>query len=389
MEAIVKIQLDYLSYMENAGLPPRLTNELGELFGRHLSSVHGKTGASSNVVSMQTQQYRVQALTAGFRDLRKGGFAIESPWNITEKHLRYLVNLWVNEKKHSPGTVENRLTYWRTLATWMKKPQLVGTIDDYIDRSSDYRRFYGAQKDKSWEAADIDVEDVIARLCRRNRWVAMQLELQATFGLRAQESMQLRPLQCLRVAGYLHVINGTAGRRPRVIPIDAEWQYDVVVRAARLANPRTGSMIPDPWTLKKWYDHFYYILQSEGIKRGPGGLTVDGLRHAYLRMMSERVVGAAMPTKRPDHQPDPQLHEAAKERLMEVVGKGVAAKGRACISTFASMDQRSQPVSAEDAIAAIAAASGNKSEAAKSLKISRQALYRLLAKGNDRQAASQ
>ena len=148
MDPIVKVQLDYQPFIKNAGLPQRLTNELAELFRLHLSKPHGKNTAASNVTSIQTQQYRVQVLTAGFRDLRKGGFAIESPWNLADKHIRYLVNLWVNEKKHSPGTVENRLTYWRTLAAWMKKHQLVGTMDDYIDRPNGYRRFYGAQEDK-------------------------------------------------------------------------------------------------------------------------------------------------------------------------------------------------------------------------------------------------
>ncbi|MEM5340207.1 integrase domain-containing protein [Paraburkholderia azotifigens] len=385
----MKVQLDYQPFIKNAGLPQRLTNELAELFRLHLSKPHGKNTAVSNVISIQTQEYRVQVLTAGFRDLRKGGFAIESPWNLADKHIRYLVNLWVNEKKHSPGTVETRLTYWRTLAAWMKKHQLVGTMDDYIDRPNGYRRFYGAQEDKSGEVANVEVEEVIARLCERNRWVAMQVELQATFGLRAQESMLLRPLQCLRVTGHLHVTDGTARGRPRVVPIDAEWQYDVLVRAARLANPRTGSMIPDPWSRQQWYYHFYYILNSVGIKRGADGLTIDCLRHAYLRLMSERVRGAATPTKRPDHQTDPEVHQAAIERLMEVAGRGVGAKARACISAFATIDRRSRAVvSAEEAIAALAAASGNKSQAAKSLRISRQALYRLLANCRGQPATS-
>ncbi|WP_436194845.1 helix-turn-helix domain-containing protein [Paraburkholderia hospita] len=46
------------------------------------------------------------------------------------------------------------------------------------------------------------------------------------------------------------------------------------------------------------------------------------------------------------------------------------------------------PISAEEAVAAIVAANGNKSEAAKSLKISRRALYRILAKCDGRPPAS-
>ncbi|WP_240057155.1 integrase domain-containing protein [Paraburkholderia azotifigens] len=202
----------------------------------------------------------------------------------------------------------------------------------------------------------------------------MQVELQATFGLRAQESMLLRPLQCLRVSGHLHVTDGTKGGRPRVVPIDAEWQYDLLILAARLANPRTGSMIPDPWSLRKWYSRFYDVLLKEGITHGARGVTVHGLRRAYLQRMYEQVTGVPAPIERPDHRPDPQLHRAAMQRLVEAAGHSVAAKAPAYISTFATFDRRSRPVvSADEAMAAVVAADGNKSEAAKSLKISRQA----------------
>jgi hypothetical protein len=233
------------------------------------------------------------------------------------------------------------------------------------------------------------VNNVISRLCERDRWVAIQVELQATFGLRAQESMLLRPMQCLRVSGHLHVIDGTKGGRPRVVPIDAEWQYEVLIRAARLANPRTGSMIPEPWSLKKWYRHFYHVLQKEGITRGGLGVTVHGLRHAYLQRMYEQVTGVPAPIKRADHRPDPELHQRAMQQLVEAAGHSLAAKATAYISTFATAERLSRPViTPEQVIAALVAANGVKSEAAKSLKISRQALYRILAKCGPLQIAT-
>jgi hypothetical protein len=193
--------------------------------------------------------------------------------------------------------------------------------------------------------------------------------------------MLLRPLQCLRVSGHLHVIDGTKGGRPRLIPIDAEWQYEVLIRAARLSNPRTGSMIPDPWSLKKWYRHFYHVLQKEGITRGAKGVTVHGLRHAYLQRMYEAVTGVPAPIKRADRRPDPELHQAAMQRLVEAAGHSLAAKATAYISTYATVERLSRPVILpEQAIAALVAANGVKSDAAKNLKISRQALYRILAK---------
>jgi integrase len=376
----MRVVLSYTNVLEKANLPARLKEELHKLFEKHLIHVHSKTRVTSNAISLKTQQRRVTNLIAGFKELRAGGFALETPWNVGEKHIRYLVNLWVLEKKLSPGTVDNRLTYWRTLAGWMKKNQLVGTVDDYIDRPDGYRRYYVAQQDKSWEAANINVEEVFSRLTERDRWVAIQVELQSAFGLRVEESMRLRPLQCLRLTGHLQIVDGTKGGRPRLVPIDSQHQYDLLVRAGLLSNPRTGSMIPEPWTFKKWYRHFYDVLQSEDISKRKMGVTVHGLRHAYLQRMYEQVTGVPAPIKRLDHRPDLELHQRAMEKIVEAAGHSMVSKAHAYISTFAAMKKTEAPVITQDQAAhALDLAHGNKSEAARTLGVSRQAFYRLVA----------
>ena len=377
----MKVILNYLRALDISKLPARLKEELRKLFEKYLFRGHSKTRVTANAISIKTQERRVLNIIAGFKELRADGFALETPWNLAEKHIRHLVNVWVNKKKQSPGTVENKLTYWRTLAGWMGKDQLVGTVDDYIKRPEGYRRYYVAQQDKSWEAANVNVDDVIARLTERDRWVAIQVELQSAFGLRAQESMLLRPLQCLRLSGHLQIVDGTKGGRPRVVPIDAEWQYELLIRAARLSNPRTGSMIPEPWTLKKWYRHFYDVLQSQGVARKTLGVTVHGLRHAYLQRMYEQVTGVPAPIKRPDHRPNPELHQLAMERIVAAAGHGLATKASAYISSFAAIRKADTlVVNYAQALAALEQAKGNKSRAAKALGISREGLYRLLAK---------
>jgi hypothetical protein len=373
----MKIVLDFLRALEASSLPVRLK----ELFVKHLSRAHSKTRVTKNAISLITQERRVVSLLAGFKELRTGGFALETPWNLGEKHIFFLVNLCVHTKKQGPGTVENKLTYWRTLAEWMDKPQLVKRLDDYIKRPEGYRRYYVAQQDKSWEAANVNVDDVISRLNGRDRWVAIQVELQSAFGLRAKESMMLRPLQCMRLTGHLQVVDGTKGGRPRIVPIDEAWQYDLLIRAARLSNPRTGSMIPEPWAFKKWYRHFYDVLQGQGVARKAMGVTVHGLRHAYLQRMYEKVTGVPAPIKRPDHRPDPELHKLAMEQIVAAAGHGLATKASAYISSFAAIKKADTPV-VDDAqvLEALLQAAGNKSQAAKALGISRQAVYRALAK---------
>jgi hypothetical protein len=148
-------------------------------------------------------------------------------------------------------------------------------------------------------------------------------------------------------------------------------------------------MIPEPWSLKKWYRHFYHVLQKEGITRGGLGVTVHGLRHAYLQRMYEQITGVPAPIKRADYRPDPELHQRAMQQLVEAAGHSLAGKATAYISTFATAARLSRPViTPEQVIAALNAANGVKSEAAKNLNISRQALYRILAKCGPSQVAS-
>ncbi|WP_235028799.1 helix-turn-helix domain-containing protein [Caballeronia choica] len=97
--------------------------------------------------------------------------------------------------------------------------------------------------------------------------------------------------------------------------------------------------------------------------------------------MYEKMTGVPAPIKRPDRRPDPQLHHAAMRRIVEAAGHKLAAKATVHISTFAAMGRLARPVvSSGQAFAAVLATGGNKSDAAKSLGISRPALYRLLAK---------
>jgi integrase len=377
----MQVQIDFHSVLKRAPLDRSLKDELAELFKKHLASPHSRTRVTSNNLSVVTQERRLVSLTAAFVELRRGGYAIQTPWNLADKHIRYLVQLWVTEKHQSPGTVENKLTYLRTLASWVNKHQLVRDMDAYIERPKGYRRHYVALKDKSWQAANVDFEDIVTRLSRRDRWVAIQIELQAAFGLRAQESMMLRPVECVRLSGHLHVVDGTKGGRPRVVPITEDWQNDVLKRAAHLANPRTLSMIPEPWTLKKWRRHFYSVLETEGISAKGKGVTPHGLRHEYLQRLYESIAGVPAPIKCSDRRPDPTIHNLAMKQVVEAAGHSLAEKATAYISTFATMERASKPViSSEQALAALEQAEGVKTDAAKALGVSRQALYRLLSK---------
>jgi hypothetical protein len=70
------------------------------------------------------------------------------------------------------------------------------------------------REDKSWQAQGVDVAAKIAEVAAKDARVGLQLALQAAFGLRAREAMQLRPHVADKGA-YLALNVGTKGGRDR------------------------------------------------------------------------------------------------------------------------------------------------------------------------------
>lgn len=373
MAAILNVRAIVSGY----GLSPEFRDALLKLFDEHVASIHSATRISSKALSIKTQERRATALCKSFVELREGGFALQTPWSLKAKHVDYLVRGWV-AKGQSGGTIENKLTYLRAIAQWMGKANLVGTLGDYVDRREhDLVRSYVATEDRSWEAHGVDAVGKIEEIARSCPYTAVQLKLQAAFGLRVEESFMLRPVEAVRDQRMLAVTRGTKGGRPREVPVGRKLV--ILEEAARLCNGVSGSTVPADRTLKQWRDWYYYVLAKHGVTRSGLGVTSHGLRHGYLQTLYEEASGVPAPVKRAGLRPDPKEHEEAMRRVVEAAGHSRVTKANAYLSTFATQDRLQKTLPTSEAVrAALSTANGNKSHAAKALGISRQALYRIL-----------
>ncbi|PVX85805.1 integrase domain-containing protein [Paraburkholderia unamae] len=373
MAAILNVRVVVRGYR----LTPTVSEALIRLLDEKVSSVHSRTRISGRALSIKTQEYRVRAICAALVELREGGFALESPWSVRRKHIEWLVQHWVRAKQ-TGGTIENKLTYLRALGEWMGKSNLVGTLEDYVDRKENgLLRSYVAEVDRSWDANGVSAHAKIAEIAMTCPRVAVQLKLQVAFGLRVAESFLLRPTEAVKDTGMLGVTRGTKGGRDREVPI--EVKIAVLEEAARLANVLTGSTIPEDRTLKQWRNWYYYLLERHGITKSGLGVTSHGLRHQYLQELYEKTSGVPAPVKQAGPRPDPELHAQAMRRVVEAAGHSRVTKANAYISTFARQERLARPnPTIDDARGALESAGGNKTHAAAALGISRQALYRLL-----------
>lgn len=376
------IAIDFDSILARYDLPARFKAEFLVLARENIHRAHSQTRVSGRELSLLSQTQRMQLLLSMAVDLRRGGYSIMSPYNFAEKHVRWLVHRWVLEKQFAVGSVELRLTHLRAFCSWMRKSNMVGTLDDYVERPEGYVRSYIAKTDRSWEGNQIDAAAKIEEIGRTDAHVAIQLKLEAAFGLRAQESWRLRPARDTLPSGYLFVRDGTKGGRPRQVKIEFEWQYDLLAEAAELAaitNPTRGSMIPALYSQEEWRRRFYAVLEKHGITKAQSGITAHGLRHQFMQQMYERITGEPSPIKG-GRVVSQEMHLEAIQKVVKAAGHSRATKANAYLSTHKTMERfKRTHVTPAIAVEAVKLANGVKLRAAENLGIPRTSLYRLLA----------
>jgi integrase len=246
------------------------------------------------VASFSTQDKRADVLYAGFQRLRDLNFRLDSVTSLRGKHIEALVEDW-HARGLSASTLQNSLSIFRTFAGWIGKAGMVRGVECYFAPGIATRSSI-AREDRSWSARGIDVNAKIEQVRQKDPRIALQLELQAAFGLRAREAMQLRPHLADR-GTYLSITQGTKGGRDRVEPIRTAEQRALLERAKALcATPSSSTSDPER-RLHQWKNHYYHVVRSCGITR-EDGITCHGLRHAYAQERYRELTGSDSPVRR-------------------------------------------------------------------------------------------
>lgn len=251
---------------------------------------HNGIKRGGSVSSHATQTKRAEVLYQAFAALRDGGYRLDDVRGLRTRHVEYLTRQWLDAGL-SPSTLTGRLSVLRSFAAWIGKSGLIRDKTHYFGTAAD--RSTIARTDKSWQAVGVDPAEKIAAVAAVDPRVALQLELQMHFGVRAQEAMMLRP-HISDCGTYLQITSGTKGGRPRVVPITTAAQRELLERAKSLCASKTASTSDPTKTLAQVRGHYFYVLKSCGITKS-NGLVSHGLRHAYAARQYQQLTGQAAP----------------------------------------------------------------------------------------------
>ncbi|MDH5729969.1 MAG: integrase domain-containing protein [Gammaproteobacteria bacterium] len=244
-------------------------------------------------VGQLTRMRRAEVLEGGFKQLRKLGYGIQDVRHLKQKHVVALVKYW-EKTEYAPKTIQNYVSIFRTFSNWINKPNMVPATKYLVSNPETFSVAKKAESDKGWRCR-LDTRGKIEKIANEDERVAIQIELQAAFGLRARESWCIRP-HLSDKHHYLDVSRGTKGGRQRIVAIDNEYKRSVLERAKEFCPNPTDSMIPRERTLVSWKDYYYRILRNNEIGR-LFGITGHGLRHDYANDLFETISGIPSPVR--------------------------------------------------------------------------------------------
>jgi integrase len=300
---------------------------LAELLRQH-NHLHGRR---DKLVSALTVQQRGDRLFDCFEQLRKLGFRLEDPRHIAERHVQALVDHWL-ALKHSPATIQTKLSHLRVFAGWIDKPGLVKPAVEYVTDPAEVKRVYAAHTDASWTTKNVDPEAVIAHLRSFDPYVANQQLAQLRFGLRVKEAVMLRPWRADAGAALL-VDDGTKGGRPRVVPLHSQEQRDALNYLKAQVRIRNGSLADPSLTLKQAMTRYYVVMRAAGITRKGLGITSHGLRKEFANKTYFELTGVKSPVQ--GGPPiDRVVDREARLRLVEHLGHARESVGAAYVGAI-------------------------------------------------------
>lgn len=288
------------------------------------------------------------------------GFSgLSNPYHLSEKHFEALAkHIGASKEAGDFGgaMAAGYATCCRHFARWIDKPHLIEVFNANLDKDA-CKRSPVAERDKSWEAAGVNLEDKLIEVLTHERWVGLALLCQHTFGFRKTEILMFQPFNDIRpvpcstgvvilnkrgvpkepdmtdthwtqwIEGVdIHITRGTKGKRPRVLHIKRDNQSAketawTILQEIKAYGDRE-TLAPSFFTLKQNAGTYDRVLRKFGITQKDLGITGHGLRAGFACDMLESY--DIKPTVRggDGQHKDPVKQRIAYKATTEAMGHG-------------------------------------------------------------------
>jgi hypothetical protein len=219
------------------------------------------------------------------------GFQVHTASQLKEKH----VEAWAADmlaRELSKRTIANNMAHIRTALEGIKRRPFADKMSNAALGAGGASRA-GTKRPMAREAFEARLSMVVAL----DPSVAMVLELQAEFGLRAEEGVRaVKSLADWRRAlvnpvadGFVSVIHGTkGGKTRRSPPLDRQRAAGLVARALELSRQCGGRLVRKP-DLKRAMNRYHYVVRKAGMT---GESAPHSLRYAYTVEHLQRMKAA-------------------------------------------------------------------------------------------------
>jgi hypothetical protein len=251
-----------------------------------------------------TRKGREQSLARFAIFIWKEGFQVHTASHLKEKH----VEAWAADmlaRGRTKRTIANNMAHIRTALEGIKRRPFADKMSNAALGAGGASRA-GTKRPMVREA----LEAYLAIVAALDPGVAMVLELQAEFGLRAEEGVRSvksladwqRALVNPVADGFVSVIHGTkGGKTRRSPPLDRQRAAGFVARALELCRQHGGRLVRKP-DLKRAMDRYHYVVRKAGMtgENAPHSLryayTVEHLRRMKAAGVSRREAAAGVST---------------------------------------------------------------------------------------------
>ena len=291
-----------------------------------LDANKGKHAFKNKTISSGTKDKREDTLYQSFAELRDEcdpKCKLDDPRHFREKHFKLLLALWLS-KGQSSSTLQNKASVLRTFCTWIGRKGMIKALESYVDDKTLVKRVQVAQEDKSWSGNGLDFDEVLKKIDAYDMQAGTQLRIIKAFGLRREEAVCFRPNRAKLLGAdqnAIYVEFGTKNGLKRHVPIDTDYQHEMLEYACRLAKTTEAHIGWEDLTLKQAVKRMANIMQKFKITKKDAGATLHGLRHQKLQNIHEEVTGHPAPIKGGVvADMDPELVVKARHKMTQAAG---------------------------------------------------------------------